>query len=220
MIIERLSLGSFQANCYIVGPEASGEAIIIDPGDEPQTILQAARDLKLTPRLIIATHGHIDHILAAQALCEATGAPFAMHQADRPLLEGLPDIARRWLGVAATPPTVDRWLEAGDSIGIDGLQLRVLYTPGHSWGSISLYWTPPPGEAGIVFSGDALFAGGIGRTDLGGDFPTLARSIREQLFTLPADTVVLSGHGGPTTIGHERRTNPWVGELAHPFQEP
>ncbi len=220
MIIERLSLGSFQANCYIVGPEASGEAIIIDPGDEPQTILQAARDLKLTPRLIIATHGHIDHILAAQALCEATGAPFAMHQADRPLLEGLPDIARRWLGVAATPPTVDRWLEAGDSIGIDGLQLRVLYTPGHSWGSISLYWTPPPGEAGIVFSGDALFAGGIGRTDLGGDFPTLARSIREQLFTLPADTVVLSGHGGPTTIGRERRTNPWVGEQAHPFQEP
>lgn len=220
MIIERLSLGSFQANCYIVGPEASGEAIIIDPGDEPQTILQAARDLKLTPRLIIATHGHIDHILAAQALREATGAPFAMHQADRPLLEGLPDIARRWLGVAATPPAVDRWLEAGDSIGIDGLQLRVLYTPGHSWGSISLYWTPPPGEAGIVFSGDALFAGGIGRTDLGGDFPTLARSIREQLFTLPADTVVLSGHGGPTTIGRERRTNPWVGEQAHPFQEP
>ena len=220
MIIERLSLGSFQANCYIFGPEASGEAVIIDPGDEPQTILQAARDLKLTPRLIIATHGHIDHILAAQALCEATGAPFAMHQADRPLLEGLPDIARRWLGVAATPPTVDRWLEAGDSIGIDGLQLRVLYTPGHSWGSISLYWTPPPGEAGIVFSGDALFAGGIGRTDLGGDFPTLARSIREQLFTLPADTVVLSGHGGPTTIGRERRTNPWVGEQAHPFQEP
>lgn len=217
MIIERLPLGSFQANCYIVGLEATGEAIIIDPGDEPEAILEAARDLKLTPRLILATHGHIDHIMAAQALREATGAPFAMRQADQPLLEELPGIARRWLGVAATVPTVDRWLEPGDTIGIDGLQLRVLSTPGHSWGSISLYWTPPPGEAGVVFSGDALFAGGIGRTDLGGDYPTLERSIREQLFTLPADTVVLSGHGGPTTIGRERQTNPWVGEQARPF---
>ncbi len=217
MIIQRLTLGSFQSNCYIVGLESTGEGVVIDPGDEPETILAAVRDSNLAIRLIIATHGHIDHILAAHALCEATGAPFAMHQADRPLLDGLPDIARRWLGVIANAPTVDRWLEAGDTIGIDGLQLRVLHTPGHSWGSISLYWAPPPGEAGIVFSGDALFAGGIGRTDLGGDYPTLERSIREQLFTLPDDTVVLSGHGGPTTIGRERRTNPWVGELARPL---
>ena len=217
MIIQRLTLGSFQSNCYIVGLESTGEGVVIDPGDEPETILAAVRDSNLAIRLIIASHGHIDHILAAHALCEATGAPFAMHQADRPLLDGLPDIARRWLGVIANAPTVDRWLEAGDTIGIDGLQLRVLHTPGHSWGSISLYWAPPPGEAGIVFSGDALFAGGIGRTDLGGDYPTLERSIREQLFTLPDDTVVLSGHGGPTTIGRERRTNPWVGELARPL---
>lgn len=217
MIIQRLCLGSFQSNCYIVGLESTGEGVVIDPGDEPETILAAVRDSNLTIRRIIATHGHIDHILAAQAVCEATGAPFAMHEGDRSLVEGLLDIARRWLGVAATPPTVDRWLEAGDTIGIDGFQLHVLYTPGHSWGSISLYWAPPPGEAGIVFSGDALFAGGIGRTDLGGDYPTLERSIREQLFTLPDDTVVLSGHGGQTTIGRERRTNPWVGDLARPL---
>lgn len=213
-MIKRLVLGPFQSNCYIVYDEATRDAIIIDPGDEANTILATVAELGVSPRLIIATHGHIDHILAAHEVREASGAPLVMHQGDRVLVEGLPQIARRWIGVTAVAPMVDRWLEAGETVGVGDMQFEVRLTPGHSWGSVSLYQAGRDGEPGVVFSGDALFAGGIGRTDLGGDFETLAHSIHEQLFTLPDDTLVLSGHGGPTTIGQERRMNPWVGREA------
>ena len=230
MLIERLQVSAFQANCYIVADETTGEALIIDAGDEADVILDAVRRHNFTVKLIIATHGHIDHVMAVGAVKDATGAPFVMHAADKPLLERLPDIAARWLGTPVPPPPLpDRWLVEGESVGLAGMQFRVRLTPGHSAGSVSLVWEAgdarpevrilgfgrplqPPG--GIVFIGDALFAGSIGRTDLGGDFPTLERSIHSQLFTLPDDTLVLSGHGGPTFIGHERKTNPFVGEGA------
>jgi hydroxyacylglutathione hydrolase len=213
MNIQRLTVSAFQSNCYIVGNEETKEAIVIDPGDEGDRILAALQDAGLTTKLIVATHAHLDHVMAVSAVQAATGAPFLMHPGDADALDYLPDIAQRMLGVDIPPaPPVDRWLAEGDSVEIDGIQLKVLFTPGHSPGSVSLLYAPP-GERSVVFSGDALFAGSIGRTDLpGGDFNTLARSIREKLFTLPDNTLVLSGHGGPTTIGQERRTNPFVGE--------
>lgn len=232
MIVQRLVVSPFQANCYIVGDEATREAMVIDPGDEADRILDALRQRDLTARLIIATHGHVDHVMALGAVKAATGAPILMHRGDQPLLDNLPALARAFLGHAVPPaPAVDQWLEDGQTVGLAGLPLRVLFTPGHSWGSVSLYWAPPATPTadavsfidlnprrwrggGIVFSGDALFQGSIGRTDLGGDFPTLAAAIRTQLFTLPDDTLVLSGHGEPTTVGVEKRTNPFVGEGA------
>ena len=232
MIVQRLVVSPFQVNCYLVGDERTREAVVIDPGDEAERILAALREQGLTAKLIIATHGHIDHVMALAGVKAATGAPILMHRGDQPLLDNLPAMARSFLGYTVPPPPpVDQWLEDGHSVGLAGLQFRVLFTPGHSWGSVSLYWSPPdPADAtatqfidlnprrwrggGIVFSGDALFQGSIGRTDLGGDFPTLAAAIRTQLFTLPDDTLVLSGHGEPTTVGFEKRTNPFVGENA------
>ncbi|MCW5851664.1 MAG: MBL fold metallo-hydrolase [Anaerolineae bacterium] len=232
MIIQRLVVSLFQANCYIVGNEHTGEAIVIDPGDEADRILDALRLQGLTARLIIATHGHLDHVMALGPVKAATGAPILMHRGDQPLLDNLPMMAQSFLGQRLPPPPpVDQWLEEGQTVGLEALGFKVLFTPGHSWGSVSLYWAPPdPSPAdtvkfidlnvrrwrggGIVFSGDALFQGSIGRTDLGGDFPTLAAAIRSQLFTLPDETLVLSGHGEPTTIGFEKRTNPFVGEAA------
>ena len=225
----RSVVSPFQANCYIVGDEDTREAIVIDPGDEADRILDALRQQGMTARLIILTHGHVDHVMALGAVKTATGAPVLMHRGDQPLLDNLPALARAFLGHAVPPaPAVDGWLEDGQTVGLEGLKFKVLFTPGHSWGSVSLYWTPTEAESeavefmdltprrwrggGIVFTGDALFQGSIGRTDLGGDFPTLAAAIRTQLFTLPAETLVLSGHGEPTTIGFEKRTNPFVGE--------
>lgn len=228
MLIHGLVLGMFQSNCYIVVDEARREAVVIDPGDEAETILQAIADLGVQVKLIIATHAHLDHVMAVSAVKEATGAPFLMHQGDATLLAMLPQIGRMWLGQTLPPaPPVDHWLTPGETVGLHTIPFRVLFTPGHSMGSVSLYWRQPAGqpvlvrvtgmgvrrpwERDIVFSGDALFAGSIGRTDLGGDMDMLLGSIRRELLTLPDDTLVLSGHGGPTTVGQERQSNPFVG---------
>ncbi len=213
MIVRQLVVSAFESNCYLVGDERTRQAFVIDPGDEPDVILEALEVSHLQAKLILATHAHIDHVMAAAAVREATGAPFMMHPADAGLLAAMPMQARHFLGIELPPPPpVDAWLKEGETVAIDDIKLKVLLTPGHSNGSVSFYWAPPPGERGIVFSGDALFQGSIGRTDLGGDFPTLERSIRTQLYTLPDDTVVLSGHGDATTIGREKLTNPFVSE--------
>ena len=213
MIVRQLVVSPFESNCYLVGDERTRQAFVIDPGDEPDVILEALEASHLQAKLILATHAHIDHVMAVAAIREATGAPFMMHPADASLLAAMPLQARHFLGVELPPtPPVDAWLQEGETVAIDDIKLKVLLTPGHSNGSVSFYWAPPPGERGIVFSGDALFQGSIGRTDLGGDFPTLERSIRSQLYILPDDTIVLSGHGGATTIGREKRTNPFVNE--------
>lgn len=201
-------VGLFQENCWIVGSRRRGEACVIDPGDAPGEILALARDMGVSVTRVVASHAHLDHILAARAIVEATGAPFLLHAADLQLAQSLPLLARQWLGQAAPPaPQPAAFLADGDDLEVAGVTLRVLHTPGHTQGSVSLH-VP---EARLLFSGDTLFRGSIGRTDLpGGDYPQILRSITERLLALPDETRVLPGHLQETTIGQERATNPFV----------
>ena len=181
---------------------------MIDPGDEPAEILAIARDMGVRITRVLASHAHLDHIMAARDIVEATGAPFLLHQADLPIADNMPDSARAWLGRQVSPaPTPDAFAADGDDLEVAGVTLTVLHTPGHTPGSVSLYAR----EASLLFSGDTLFRESIGRTDLpGGDYAQIARSIAERLYALPEDTRVLPGHMRETTIGHERNHNPFV----------
>lgn len=201
-------VGLFQENCWIVGSRRRGEACVIDPGDEPDEILALARDMGVRITRVLASHAHLDHIMAARAVVEATGAPFLLHQQDLGIAEAMPVSARRWLGHAVAPaPTPDGFPVDGQDIEVAGVTLRVIHTPGHTPGSISLY----AADAHLLFSGDTLFRESIGRTDLpGGDTDTILSSIGARLFTLPDETRVLPGHMQETTIGHERTHNPFV----------
>ena len=208
MIVDHLVVGPLQVNCYILGCEETGEAIVVDPGDQPEAILAVLARSHLRLVKIVNTHAHFDHLLGVRALQEATGAPFLLHSEDRPVLEAARTHALAWLGVdPGPPPRVDEWLRLEEPLCFGRETLEIRWTPGHSPGSVSLV-----DHAGRrVFSGDALFAGSIGRTDLpGGDLDTLLRSIREQLLSLPDDYAVLPGHGPTTTIGQERRHNPFL----------
>jgi hydroxyacylglutathione hydrolase len=204
VIIDRLTVGPFGTNCYILGDESNREGMVIDPGDDVKGILTRAGELKLNIKQIVLTHGHIDHIGALKPLKEATGAEISMHPADAKSL------ANRALGVLfglfyppAPPP--DRLLNEGDTIQVGEVKLKVLHTPGHTPGGISL-----AGD-GVVFTGDTLFKESIGRTDLpGGNHSEIIRSIRHKLLTLPDETVVYPGHGPETTIGTEREGNPFL----------
>ncbi len=202
-----LTLGIVQTNCYIVADTASGAAVVIDPADDAAAILQAVRTHGWTLRQILATHAHFDHVLAADDLRRATGAPFRLHEADLPVLEAMA-LTGQLFGLELPPaPEPDSFVVAGEQIAVDGLSLRVLFTPGHTPGHVS-YVLP---AAEMVFSGDCLFQGSIGRTDLpGGDYDLLLRSIREQLLPLGDAYTVASGHGPLTTIGAERATNPFL----------
>jgi glyoxylase-like metal-dependent hydrolase (beta-lactamase superfamily II) len=206
MIIEHLTVGFVQANCYVVGCERTGAGVIIDPGDEAPRILQTIDRLGLTIKYILLTHAHFDHIAAAKEVTEATKAPLALHQDDLPLLKAGGGAA--FFGLPAPPyQKPDMWLAEGDKISFGDYTLGVLFTPGHAPGHISFY----EAEAGAIFDGDVLFAGGIGRTDLpGGSFQTLMDSITDKLMVLPDETVVYSGHGPKTTIGRERVSNPFL----------
>ena len=207
MIVKRLAVGPLQTNCYIVGCEETRKGAIIDPGGSHEMILDEVERLGLDIIAVIDTHGHVDHILANRQVMEATGAPLMIHPLDAPMLSSPMKGFAFLLGRMKPSPPADRLLEDGDEVQIGQITLKVLHTPGHSQGSISLL---ADGE-GKVFSGDVLFRMSIGRSDLaGGNFDTLVRSIKEVLFALPDDTVVYSGHGPETTIGFERRGNPWV----------
>lgn len=207
MKITRLVVGPLQVNCYIVSDEKSREAIVIDPGDDGQKVLAAVREQGLIVRYIVNTHAHFDHVGANKAVKDATGAELLIHQEDDALLGNTAGQARMFGMTAPSSPKADRYVAQGDRISVGSITLKVLHTPGHSGGGICL-----AGD-GVVFTGDALFAGSIGRTDLfGGDLTTLITSIKEQLMTLPDDTVVLSGHGPGSTIGDERRENPFLNE--------
>ena len=205
MQLSRLVVGPLQVNCYIVHDEKTKEAIVIDPGDDGREILDLIREKGLKVRYIVNTHAHFDHVGANKLLKDATGAELLIHEADSGLLSTTANHARMFGMTAPSSPKADRYVKHGDVLTVGALTLTVLHTPGHSAGGISL-----AGD-GMVFTGDALFAGSIGRTDLpGGDLMTLITSIKTYLLSLPDDTVVLSGHGPQSTIGDERRENPFL----------
>ena len=212
MIIKTLAVGPIQANCFILGCEETLEAVVIDPADETDRILSALAESSLTAKFIINTHGHFDHVSANKRLNEVTGAPILIHSLDAPMLNQLSNSAAAWGLAADNSPKPDRELKDGDEVKFGTITLKVIHTPGHTPGGISLY------TADIVFVGDTLFAGSVGRTDFpGGSFEVLKESIRHKLFVLGDKTKVFAGHGPPTTIGEERRSNPFVGEGASYF---
>ncbi|MGH9476614.1 MAG: MBL fold metallo-hydrolase [Terriglobales bacterium] len=203
-------VGPLACNCSILGDDASGTALLVDPGAEVGAILDrlAAQHWKL--QAILITHAHLDHIGGAAALRRATGSPVWLNPRDRDLC-GMLEMQAQWLGVPPPEPTeLDAELAPGARLALAGTSLEVLETPGHTPGSVSLY---VPSEA-LLFAGDTLFAGSVGRTDLpGGDGVALQRSLRGQLLTLPDATAVVPGHGPLTTIGCERRSNPFLRRL-------
>ncbi len=207
--IKMMTLGLAVTNCYIIGDTETNEAILIDPVDDAQLLNETATDAGWTIKRILATHGHFDHVLASKELKELTKAPFYIHEDALPFLDRLPETGMRFTGKlfpeAATP---DIFLKTeSETIELGAIKLTTLFTPGHAPGHISFYMP----DHKILFSGDTLFKGSIGRTDLpGSNYETLMQSISDKLMTLPDDVQVLAGHMTPTTIGHERKTNPFI----------
>jgi hydroxyacylglutathione hydrolase len=206
--IHTIVVGDLRANCYILQSDTA--AIVIDPGDEPERIVRFIQDIKVQPSQIIATHTHFDHVLGVGTVRAKLKIPFLIHQDDLSMLESMQSRVRQFMGFEVPPPPkVDGYIKDGDSLKVGDETIRVLHTPGHSPGSISLSGN------GYVLTGDALFNQSIGRTDLpGGDLNTLIHSIREKLFKLDDDTTVYPGHGPETTIGDEKLANPFVGKTA------
>jgi hydroxyacylglutathione hydrolase len=207
MIVEMLTVGPFHENCYILGDEESGTGVLIDPGDEATRIALAVERTGLGIAQILVTHAHVDHVRAVAPLVDEYICPVLMHQEAESMLRTMPQQALM-MGIRfGKVPTVDRYVEDDEVLEVGSLRLRSLYTPGHAPGHLAFYIE----EEGLVFSGDALFAGSVGRVDLpGGSMDLLMRSISERLLTLPDETRVLSGHGPETTIGQERMYNPFL----------
>jgi len=203
--------GPIQANCVLIGDREAGVLAIIDPGEEAELILERAAASGLRPAMILHTHGHLDHAGATAQLARRLGpeVPIGLHPAELDLYRNLPMQGRAFGLEVEAPPEPTLALDHGQRLAVGSLELEVRHTPGHSPGGVCFVLDAASPPLAIV--GDLLFAGSIGRTDLwGGSFPILERSIREQLYTLPDDTRVVSGHGPATTIGRERRTNPFV----------
>ena len=207
MIHEILAVGPLQCNCSVIGDEATREAMVIDPGDDIEDVLAIIRKHHLQVKQIVITHAHIDHVGGAMKLRAATGAPILLNQNDYALLKML-DVQAAWIGVA-TPGNVeiDHSIANGENVTAGSITASVMQTPGHTEGSICLYF---PTEKKLI-AGDTLFAGSIGRTDLpGGSYPKILRSLHDTVLALPDETVVIPGHGPLTTIGDERQTNPFL----------
>ena len=205
-IVACITVGMFQENCYLYACPQTREAVIIDPGDEPERILQTIQELKLIPKYIINTHGHIDHICAIDAVSAVYPVPLAIHPADVPMYTDTRTASMFGREAPLVKRKPDILLQEGDQITFGTLKLEILHTPGHTRGGICLVSRPY-----CVFSGDTLFHRGIGRTDLeGGNYAEIIQSIRSKLYTLEDDLVVFSGHGEPTTIIEEKHENPFV----------
>ena len=205
MKIVQIPNGVFLENCYLVIDEAARECAIVDPGEEAGLILHNVRESGARPVAIWLTHAHLDHVLGVPQVKAETGAPIWLHPADRPLYDAVPRQAASF-GMRAEPlPPPDRAWEHGGTARVGGLSFAVRHVPGHAPGHVAFV------GHGVVLGGDVLFAGSIGRTDLpGGDFDTLIASIEREFLTLPDDTIVKSGHGPDTTVGDERRNNPFL----------
>jgi hydroxyacylglutathione hydrolase len=213
VFLDVFPVGPIQANCVLLGDRAAGTLAVIDPGDEAERILDRARASGLEVGMVLHTHGHVDHAAGTADLVRSLGrpVPVGLHRAELELYHMLPVQAAMFGLQAVQPPEPDLWLEHGLRLPLGALTLEVRHTPGHSPGGVS--FLVHGGPQAVVVVGDVLFAGSIGRTDLwGGSLPLLERSIREQLYTLPDATRVICGHGPDTTIGEEKRSNPFVSE--------
>lgn len=207
MIIETIPVGPLQVNCYVVGCEESGEGVVIDAGGSVERLLARIGELGLTVRYLIATHGHFDHVGGNRAFLQATGVPLLIHEKDAFLLPLASEAARSFGVTAENSPPPDRYLTDGMVVEFGAQRLEVIHTPGHSPGGCCLY--SPQAEA--LFTGDTLFNGSVGRTDLpGGSMETLMASIRQRLAILPDGTRVFPGHGPSSTIAIERYSNPFL----------
>lgn len=210
LMVRGIVVGVFQENCYVVGSRRTGEAICIDPGDQPDEVLALARDMGVTIKIVANSHGHMDHIMGVQGVHSATGAKFLLHRSDLGLVQHSwkKNAAQFGFDLEQGPPDPHGHVVDGDVVEVAGLRLRVLETPGHTPGSVSYY-----AEEGLLFSGDTLFRGSIGRTDMeGGDYDQEMTSICDRLLTLPDKTIVLPGHMAETTVELEKQHNPFVQE--------
>jgi glyoxylase-like metal-dependent hydrolase (beta-lactamase superfamily II) len=210
MILESFPVGPLQANCTILGDEESKEAIVVDPGDEAERIYRRLIEHGLKLKQILLTHAHLDHVGGAAELKRLTGAPILLNDDDLPLLQNIAQQAA-WMGMEP-PKTVppDANLVDGQMVGLSSYPAQVLHTPGHTQGSVCLFFAPIQ----LLIAGDTLFAGSIGRSDLpGGNPEQIINSIQSHLLALPDETRVLTGHGPATTIGRERRSNPFLHRL-------
>ena len=207
MIHEILPVGPLQCNCSVIGDDATREALVIDPGDEIEDVLALVHKHNLQVKQIVVTHAHIDHVGGAMKLRAATGAPILLNQNDYTLLKML-DVQAAWIGVPAPGKVeVDQSIGQADVVKAGSLVADVIHTPGHTEGSVCLYFSA---EKKLI-AGDTLFAGSIGRTDLpGGSFEKIINSLREKVLALPDETIVVPGHGALTTIGEERESNPFL----------
>jgi len=208
-LVETFPVGMLGCNCAIVADQASGEALVIDPGDEAERILEVLSRNHLRAVGLLHTHAHFDHVGATALLSRETGAPILMHEGDLPLFAALPEQGRMFGLPVPEPTAVDRRIADGERIACGSDSLEVMHTPGHSPGSVCFRLH---GERPLLFSGDTLFRRGIGRTDLfGGSYESILASITSRLLPLPGNLAVLPGHGDGTTIGEEARLNPFVG---------
>jgi glyoxylase-like metal-dependent hydrolase (beta-lactamase superfamily II) len=205
MKYELVVVGALETNCYLVYCEETRACAVIDPGADAEKIIAAIADLELKPAVVLNTHGHVDHVGANSDIVRKYGAPLAIHRADTGMLKVSDYIELSLLLGAKDSPAPDRLLADGDEVEFGLASLRVIHTPGHTPGSVGFV------HGGLLFSGDTLFCGGVGRTDLpGGSWKEIERSIRERILNLPGETVVLPGHGPRTTVEQERLSNPFL----------
>ena len=203
--VRGLIVGAFQENCWVIGNRRTREAICIDPGEQADDILHMASEMGVTIKLIANSHAHLDHVLGVRGVQADDNAKFLLHEADLGILQGAAESAARFGMKVEQPPDPDYYIEDEQQVEVDGVELHVIHTPGHTRGSVCFY------GHGVLFSGDTLFRNSIGRTDLpGGDYNQEMSSIVDKLLTLPDDTIVLPGHMDQTTLAAERTQNPFI----------